>query len=99
MPPTFAPSPRSTAAVASPPVRPPTDSYYTNVPPTAHTARPVAPPIALPTAYGQAPATVDEAAIVAAQKHAKWAISALNFEDVNTAVRELRRALEILGAP
>jgi vacuolar protein sorting-associated protein VTA1 len=33
-----------------------------------------------------------------AQKHAKWAISALNFEDVPTAVRELRRALELLGA-
>lgn len=99
MPPTFAPSPRTTAAVASPPVRPPTDSYYTNVPPTTHTARPVAPPVALPTAYGQAPATVDEAAMVAAQKHAKWAISALNFEDVNTAVRELRKALEMLGAP
>jgi len=41
---------------------------------------------------------VDEAAMVGAQKHAKWAISALNFEDVPTAVRELRKALELLGA-
>jgi vacuolar protein sorting-associated protein VTA1 len=40
----------------------------------------------------------DEEAIMAAQKHARWAISALNFEDVKTAVKELRSALEVLGA-
>ncbi|RDA82473.1 hypothetical protein CP532_0418 [Ophiocordyceps camponoti-leonardi (nom. inval.)] len=34
-----------------------------------------------------------------AQKHAKWAISALNFDDVPTAVKELRNALQKLGAP
>ncbi|PFH62154.1 hypothetical protein XA68_14823 [Ophiocordyceps unilateralis] len=33
-----------------------------------------------------------------AQKHAKWAISALNFDDVPTAVKELRNALHKLGA-
>lgn len=32
-----------------------------------------------------------------AQKHAKWAISALNFDDVPTAVLELRNALASLG--
>ncbi len=40
----------------------------------------------------------DEEAIMRAQKHARWAISALNFEDVKTAVKELRGALEVLGA-
>ena len=40
----------------------------------------------------------DEEAIMKAQKHARWAISALNFEDVKTAVKELRGALEVLGA-
>ncbi len=40
----------------------------------------------------------DEEAVLKAQKHARWAISALNFEDVNTAVKELRGALEALGA-
>lgn len=39
----------------------------------------------------------DEEAIMAAQKHARWAISALNFEDVKTAVKELKSALEVLG--
>ncbi|KAK5713533.1 hypothetical protein LTR15_011233 [Elasticomyces elasticus] len=40
----------------------------------------------------------DDEAVLAAQKHAKWAISALNFEDVGTAVKELRAALVRLGA-
>ncbi|KAF2763656.1 DUF605-domain-containing protein [Teratosphaeria nubilosa] len=40
----------------------------------------------------------DDESVMAAQKHAKWAISALNFEDVNTAVKELRIALRSLGA-
>ncbi|KAJ9502213.1 hypothetical protein H2202_002277 [Exophiala xenobiotica] len=40
---------------------------------------------------------VDDQAMMKAQKHARWAISALNFEDVPTAVRELREALAELG--
>jgi vacuolar protein sorting-associated protein VTA1 len=40
----------------------------------------------------------DDESVMAAQKHAKWAISALNFEDVDTAVSELRIALRALGA-
>jgi vacuolar protein sorting-associated protein VTA1 len=67
-------------------------------PPAAHLAKPAIPPpsASIPAAV---PVTeVDEAAMVLAQKHAKWAISALNFEDVNTAITELRRALQSLGA-
>lgn len=41
---------------------------------------------------------IDDAAIAQAQKHAKWAISALNFDDVPTAVKELKIALSALGA-
>ena len=41
---------------------------------------------------------VDDQAMTEATKHARWAISALNFEDVPTAVKELRKALEMLGA-
>ncbi|KAJ9648525.1 hypothetical protein H2199_001380 [Coniosporium tulheliwenetii] len=40
----------------------------------------------------------DDEAIASAAKHAKWAVSALNFEDVDTAVKELRIALRSLGA-
>lgn len=53
------------------------------------------------TAHGGPPPggyRTDDDSIMAAQKHAKWAISALNFEDVNTAVKELRIALNSLGA-
>ncbi|KAF2186989.1 DUF605-domain-containing protein [Zopfia rhizophila CBS 207.26] len=46
----------------------------------------------------QGPFNTDEESVLEAQKHAKWAISALNFEDVNTAVKELRVALKSLGA-
>lgn len=51
-----------------------------------------------PPAVQQTGYRTDDDAVLAAQKHAKWAISALNFEDVNTAVRELRLALRELGA-
>ena len=47
---------------------------------------------------GQANYLTDEEAILKAQKHARWAISALNFEDTTTAVKELKGALEALGA-
>ncbi|OLL22506.1 Vacuolar protein sorting-associated protein VTA1 [Neolecta irregularis DAH-3] len=33
-----------------------------------------------------------------AQKHARWAISALNYEDMSTAIEELQKALRELGA-
>lgn len=42
--------------------------------------------------------SADDMDLPKAQKHAKWAISALNFEDVPTAVKELRNALAALGA-
>lgn len=54
--------------------------------------------VGLPEVTNQAAYVADEDAILKAQKHARWAISALNFEDVNTAVKELRGALESLGA-
>ena len=55
-------------------------------------------PVAPPPVSGDANYLTDEEAILKAQKHARWAISALNFEDANTAVKELRGALEALGA-
>lgn len=51
-----------------------------------------------PHVLHQGPFKTDEESILEAQKRAKWAISALNFEDVNTAVKELRNALKSLGA-
>lgn len=58
-------------------------------------SQPAAPP---PQQVSQGPFRNDEDSIMQAQKHAKWAISALNFEDADTAVKELRIALRALGA-
>lgn len=51
-----------------------------------------------PQSFSQTAYLSDEEAIMKAQKHARWAISALNFEDVRTAVKELNMALESLSA-
>ena len=61
-------------------------------------SRVVAQPSAPQRMDSKAAYATDEEAIMKAQKHARWAISALNFEDVNTAVDELRGALNALGA-
>ena len=61
----------------------------------APTARTV--PSAITAGFARDANDVDDAAIAEAQKHARWAISALNFEDVATAVKELRIALGALG--
>jgi vacuolar protein sorting-associated protein VTA1 len=50
-----------------------------------------------PSLYSNKPIPDDED-MAKAQKHAKWAISALNFEDHETAIRELKNALESLHA-
>ena len=67
-------------------------------PPLRQTAPPPPPASFSQQSLNTPSAVVDEEAISKAQKHARWAISALNFEDVNTAVNELRGALTSLGA-
>ncbi|KAL4983089.1 Vta1 like-domain-containing protein [Aspergillus falconensis] len=60
--------------------------------------------IATPPDVARAPSTqanshyVDDQSISLAQKHARWAVSALTFDDVNTAIKELRNSLKYLGA-
>ncbi|KAI9835807.1 MAG: hypothetical protein M1837_003594 [Sclerophora amabilis] len=84
-----------------PPTAPPQDFYRQQ--PAVPTQPPPPRP---PQAQAQAPQAgahevvyrADEEAVARAQKHARWAISALNFEDVKTAVQELRGALDSLGA-
>lgn len=69
------------------------DAPMRQAPPPRQMAPPPTPPVS-----GQAHYLTDEESILKAQKHARWAISALNFEDANTAVKELRGALKALGA-
>lgn len=81
---------------------PPVPQWQQRAPPPAPAPVPEPPPVAAPVSYQQPPPTsgfkTDDEATMAASKHARWAISALNFEDVPTAVKELRLALQSLGA-
>ena len=63
--------------------------------PQASMPQPTAPPaqVARPVTYN-----TDDESVMKAQKHCRWAISALNFEDSATAVKELKSALQALGA-
>lgn len=60
---------------------------------------PVAPVAATPSApqTSRYDLTADDQAITQAQKHARWAVSALSFDDVPTAIKELKNALRQLG--
>lgn len=90
-----------------PPTEPPTTTLPDPPPAPPQAPKPKAPALAprvirtLPPQAAPTPGTgsapVDEEAVMQAQKHAKWAISALNFEDVPTAISELRLALQQLG--
>jgi vacuolar protein sorting-associated protein VTA1 len=74
----------------------PTNASAHIPPPSAPPARaPVAPPTAAPS---QPTHGVDDNSIALAQKHARWAVSAMTFDDVDTAIKELRNSLRYLGA-
>lgn len=100
----------SSTFTPQPPVVPSNNYYQQPQNPVVPTFSPPAPsapapaPVSQPaSAYSGAPPSnsayiADDMAMAQAQKHAKWAISALNFEDVPTAVRELKAALAVLGA-
>lgn len=94
-------APPSTTTAGLPPPQP--NASVFNTPAISTLSAPV--PAPLPAQYGHQPQgdshrnfAPDDEAIAKAQKHARWAISALNFEDSETAIRELRAALQILGA-
>jgi vacuolar protein sorting-associated protein VTA1 len=100
--------PTPTQMTAQPPAVPYVPSPAPQIPPQptpqlppqpAPVAAQYAPPVP-PVQTGPPPGgyKTDDESTMLAQKHARWAISALNFEDVNTAVKELRLALQSLGA-
>ncbi|KAF7799279.1 hypothetical protein EIP86_010511 [Pleurotus ostreatoroseus] len=83
-PPSLPPPPSQPPKLSAPP---PTFSR-----PTPRTAAPPPPPADPEPEPVLAPATVARI-----QKHCKFAISALDYEDVDTARKELRQALQMLG--
>ncbi|KAG2416934.1 hypothetical protein HFD88_008151 [Aspergillus terreus] len=86
VPPTPAPAP-APAPVMPPPARPHA--------PAAAAAPHISP---APSSSQTNPQSIDDQGIALAQKHARWAVSALAFDDVNTAIKELRNSLRYLGA-
>lgn len=104
----FPPSPVNIAAAfpaavfPSAPTVPLTQSYFPSSPDPlpSPTVVPVArSPASIPTPTASdaiLPKTLDPATIGLIQKHAKWAISALNYDDLDTARKELRAALVML---
>ncbi|WYZ44663.1 hypothetical protein EsH8_VII_001099 [Colletotrichum jinshuiense] len=99
-------SPANAASPWQPPQIPPPNTTKSPPPPAPQQFKP--PPVSSQPKAPVAPASnsswaptsapSDDMDLPKAQKHAKWAISALNFEDVPTAVKELRNALAALGA-
>lgn len=55
-------------------------------------------PAATPASGPSSNPDADDQAIALAQKHARWAVSALTFDDVHTAIKELKNSLKCLGA-
>lgn len=72
-----------------------------SIPPTPVVRSPFIPssvPVAsAPPPPAEVTNTLDPMLIGTIQKHAKWAISALNYDDLDTARKELRAALILLG--
>lgn len=98
------PPPQPSVVPYSPPILTPGPLPSAVAPPPIQRAQPAAPtqptfaprndPVPVPVSN----VVVDEEAMMKAQKHARWAISALNFEDVPTAIKEFQLALQTLGA-
>ncbi|GAA5892989.1 Vta1p [Sporobolomyces salmoneus] len=91
---THLPPSHQTASLPTPSFHPPSE------PPAFPSA--VFPPAPPPSAPPQQEETrmvetLDPLEIAKVQKHARWAISALNYEDLETARKELREALRMLG--
>lgn len=80
---------------AAPAPAPAASNFIPNAPAAA--AAPVPAPVPS-TAPARPNPSIDDNAISQAQKHARWAVSALTFDDVNTAIKELQESLRTLGA-
>ncbi|KAH8144704.1 uncharacterized protein LAJ45_11298 [Morchella importuna] len=82
------------APYAQPPYAP--SPYSQSPPPLNHYHQAPTPAPAAPPKRAKKEVTPEE--MTKAQKHARWAISALDYEDVETAIAQFRMGLELLGA-
>lgn len=84
---------------AVPPPPPPSLASYPSAPPRGNGLGLTSPPPSAPPASAVPGPTIvpNRKQLEQIQKHAKWAISALDFDDYETARTELRKALGMLG--
>lgn len=88
-------------ALGAAPLIPPQGYNYNNQPASYYSHSPAPaqqPPIPTPSQQVMKRHEPNEEDILRAQKHAKWAISALDYEDIDTAINEFRKGLQRLGA-
>ncbi|KAJ5742263.1 Vacuolar protein sorting-associate Vta1 N-terminal [Penicillium manginii] len=89
------PAPASLHSLSGASLNPPHPATLPSGPPPVVRA-PVAYVAAAPSS--QPSRSVDDESIALAQKHAHWALSALTFDDVDTAIKEFKNSLGHLGA-
>lgn len=97
--PTVPPAPPPSLVSFPPPSQPSRGNNLTSPPPSApplHTLPPSSTSSPVPSASAPI-GKLGRKAIEQTQKHARWAISALEFDDPETARNELRKALALLG--
>ena len=80
---------------SAPPMSPPTARAFAHAPPTVVARTGAPPPPNLPPPNYNTD-NISVARVADAQMHAKFAVSALGFEDVHTAVDNLKKALALL---
>ncbi|OCH94754.1 DUF605-domain-containing protein [Obba rivulosa] len=91
------PSPPRTQAQFSR-VAPPPPIFYTHSTPAAPISAPIPPPPVVDvTTAMNAPVQLTPEIVARAQKHCRFAISSLDYEDAEQAKKELRAALRVLG--
>lgn len=91
--PEHSPSPPPAPSNVVPPPAPPTQSSES----PARTETPVAVPSPTTSSHTAPLSAINAGSIASAQKHAKWAISALNYDDIATARTQLLMALNDIG--
>ncbi|TVY90155.1 Protein Mammalian lyst-interacting-like [Lachnellula willkommii] len=101
----YRPGPPPQAPSQAPPPQqhyppPPVPTFHQAPPPQQFNSAPSSnpAPVPAPVQPRSNKLNTDDISVAKAQKHARWAISALNFEDADTAVKELKAALQTLGA-
>ncbi|RUP45321.1 Vta1 like-domain-containing protein [Jimgerdemannia flammicorona] len=79
---------------SAPPQQPHRQSYAQPMPPSP--AQSASPQLLSKPFTPAPPIPIDHTVVSTAQKHAKWAISALNYDDIKTARENLLKALDLL---